>query len=798
MALLWLSGCGLEHRFRPLDIAADSRSIIVVFEHFGELIAMALHVADQSPDSAALLVDPETPLAALEYSQDLSELGIDQGPMHIERTGKLLPDARAFWLLPSVSTSTGWERRATMPEIAARVRLPLKDWTLCAGCQRATAGVSFQCSTICPDAVQPETPREAAAPSAPGSPIQSSACVAPWSKRQRGVAVWCEPPPHLSCAFGALQGLDDTSCVPVSVCDGLGSPPDDTLWVTPGGRGDGSRALPLGDVSVAIRASRAGQTIALVGEGVLPPFVLDREVVIRGTCDGKLSIGGDGTGMSVGVRAPSSLIGVVVEGEVFIYSHAELSIDGTTLLGALTVEPTATLRAANSTLHSRAEVAGAFAATELTSTATGAANFFVEGGGTLTLRRARLVHTGPSAILVARESANLELSDVWITGNGAEIELAERSRLQLERVGAENVALSLTTGSELVGNQITLQLGETGVQADSARLELTDVILVSSSEIPLSGNVLQTRTATLSLRRAVVDGVAGTLVKTMTSSVSIEDLVVGVEEGANAVALSMDGGDVAMRRFSWASDLAISCEGGGRLKLSDGDMGGKGDRRAIATGDCAIEGQRMAINGLVRVETPAAMGAVAFVDLAVDVHGNPAGLAVTNGATAELARVRVVGATQNGLLIKNGAHVTGEDLDVHNAGVGFGVLVIGSAVLDVTRLRVRSADVGLQVNQGRFIAKDVEIIEGGTGLSVTFLQDELRVTRLLARNSRGAGLSMDGVGPRSLLSSVEARDNGVGVELATDQPLGTILESVRYVRNRQPAVICPHWPCVAR
>ncbi len=161
-----------------------------------------------------------------------------------------------------------------------------------------------------------------AATERPAKPA-SWACAPRWIPRKQLVAsadefTSCEPPsPPETCAAGAMPALGEASCVPVGDPCPIGEwpeglPPLNTLFVKPGGTGDGtSSTRPLGTVQAALERATPGATIALARGEYPEPVRITSPVTLRGACAAAVTLGRSGgelvPGPGVTVESPGSV-----------------------------------------------------------------------------------------------------------------------------------------------------------------------------------------------------------------------------------------------------------------------------------------------------------------------------------------------------------------------------------------------------------------------------------------------------------------------------------------------------------
>lgn len=790
-----LASCGVGYSNRPLDLAPSTRSLLLVFEHRGELAVVAQAVNGQTLGIPQIAADPTSPVAALEYERTLADLTLEEGVVALVPGGVPLPQPIRAWSL--ASPVAAWEPSLGMPVIAQGARIAGTSEEACrasGACQRQVSPLRFACSQACPAIAAPASPAPPASPEAPAPPVGLGRTCAPtWRARTSESMTWCEPPAPVTCAPGTHQGLDDTDCPTIDSC--ARAIPGDALWVAPGAAGDGSRASPLGDLSAAIGAARAGRTIALSGAGSLGPITIGRPVILRGACDGSVSIG------SVIVTSTrAELVGVTLQGPVEVRSGAHLDLDGSRLAGApttLVVQPRATVAARRLTIDGTVAVSGAFAVDELVSQSSAGPNFVVDGEGSLIVRRARLAQLGPHTLVEALgPNASVEFHETWMRSSGEGL-LARGARVWLDRIGAEGTSIALTEAAHLVATEAVLNLSTAAIRVVLSEIELADVIMTADASGP--ENVIYVATGTATLSRVAASTLVTPLLTAVSSSVAIADLAISGARAAGITGVGVIGGTLHMRRFNVGTPAQIECAGGAAVWLVDGQVQAT-VRPSLAVKGCTMDARRMAVVGLVQVIPPSELG-VATLDLSdasVDAGTNDLGMSVGGPGEVRLERVRVFGASERGLRIWQAASVRATDVEIIATEAVFGLHLSGRSSVELSRSLVREGLVAISSSDASLVGSDVAVVGAATGLSVDSTQIGLELRRLLARDSTGAGLSIGGVKPGFILSDLELRDNAVGVELASDQPLGDVLDTALFRGNREPAVACAHWPCVAR
>jgi len=777
-------GCGLEQLHRPLALSADTRSLVLVFYQHSALVAVAQEVEAGVASIPQILADEGSAVAALEYPDPLVRLSVEPGRLILAPEGEPLPAPVRVWSLASVGGSTAWEPAAEVPAIAGRIRV-----STC--CQRQYAPLRLRCSYSCPSVTRPAPPGQPQPGSMPERPrLSAGLCSSTWEPRGQGSLQWCVPPSVVACGLGQRQGLDAPGCLALHSCADLGPVPADALWVTPGGAGDGSRLRPFGTVASALLAGRPGQTIALVGEGRLPPFTVDRSVVLRGLCDGRLSIDADAQGVAVRIATPgpAALVGFTARGVLVAASDSELTLEGVTL-GGLQLDEGANARITESTLLGAAVVAGTLVGDDLASTSSGSApNFSLTGPARLSLRRARVTQGGRGPILLASGLGQATLEHVWMEGRGRGLELRAGAELELVGVGGTGLGIDLSGGAHLRAAEVYLALESSGIAVASAELQLRDAIL---TQTPAAGAAaLVVRASTVSFARVGVGALARGLLVAVTSSISLGDLLVDSSSVAGSGELSVQGGALRVERFALRGGGGVECSQGAQLNLQSGEL-----RGLVRLGNCRLRGAWLYIEGTLEARSLEGAALLTLDDVELHSYLPNETVVSVDGVRTQINRALLGGDFARGLAIQGGAQVQVSDLEVISPPQAQGLSVASGASVSGARLRIRGGQTAMEVVKSQLVVSDLEVSGAQTGLRANSSPLQLQVQRLFAHGNTGAGLSLAGLPGDATLSDVELRANGVGLELAGDLRQVGVLDSALLLGNEEAVKVCLEWPC---
>ncbi len=709
----------------------------------------------------------------LYYERPLEALMLTEGPVlpasSMEPSRPLPSHAQGHQAVWQKSQITGWAPLDAQAQLES-IRLPSQGPRACAemgGCfPDEMLAAQDLCDEACSD-ITPPSPPEAPAPCA--RPVFAP-CPQGWTENN-GL---CMPAPFERCAPRTARFGDQPSCAPLGPdCpqDGLPNLPG-AIYVRSGAQGgNGSRTNPFGSISQALQGAPSGAQIALsIGQHAAPTTLQD--VRLQGACAQTVLVG------PMTLRNGASLRSLSVEGA--------LTTDGAVQLQEVALEQsTLTIERGNLQASQVAIRAPSEPGLSLNEGRAELDGLYLQGaaliqGGALQLQRAVFSHDGPAAALSVLQGATASVS----------VALFDAAA-----VGASVAGGALHLRSALIQN------ASIGVQADRGALELERTIILRSRDSGLQalqdatvtaldlhvGEAQQNAQAGLFVRDAELRAQRVHLDRQRDSSV----LVIGDRANVSFQDLTITN---ATRPESFGEDQVLSAVRhflGGTLNIERARLEDV-DGRAIAVGENEPTDHvyRTALTDVHILRTQRTEGSGGDgIDLS---HG---------AADTQLRRVVIEEAGRWGVWVRGNASAQIYDLRVENALMGvrssetaaftmerahfsqaraMGLCVRGESRATVTDLLTEAALTPLSSDAGSdFCAFGVP--GGGDGVSINNIAN-LDLMRFVIRDNPGNGLVV-----RSA-ESFRAREgqvlnNKVGIQLASEVPLSSMMLRVRYEQN---------------
>ncbi|MEM9860521.1 MAG: hypothetical protein AAF938_02795 [Myxococcota bacterium] len=586
-----------------------------------------------------------------------------------------------------------------------------------------------------PDAELP-TP---ASPSPPEAPNLD--CQGPWLF-EGGDVPTCRPPGNaLRCPPGEARFIDDAACAPIDTCDGPFRPElDDAIFVTPDGRGAGTRADPAA-IDEVLEEARSGDVIALGQGRYVGQFVIPDGVRVVGACV-------DETTLSSPLGAAATLL--VPEGARVQLEHlsirpqdaAGVIVRGSAQLNSVAIEDAVTLGVVVTDTGALDATRFAVKGTQPSAEFEGTGAVFQ--GGTNTGQDWFMSDNGVAGVLLG--DGSLELTGlvsvvnrpVDRVPNGSAV-LATGGELRIEGAdfrGSTRVAMRL--------NEVDAQLTRIFV-SDSASVDGPPAELIELRE-----------GARLALSRSVISGTGALFFATGAANVTLVDTVLIAPEGAplntqigvglvNTPATIertvITGGDEGLLAFG-PLDFTVPLPGEEPPEpepldpiplvvrdLSVLNVGRRATSESIGIASpVAADIERVLVRGAYNVAVNSSSQDFRLSDLRVEDtrpgDGGAASALNLSGDRSDVRRVFAEGTADQGIFVSNGEALL-QDIELRNAGAivcaegddrcgerrasfGFGVV---NASANVQRLSLRGADVcGLLLFGEAMLAIDDSLI----------------------------------------------------------------------------------------